>query len=257
MKKKSYVFHLITGLIFFSIPFYSRNLSANAFAQKPIEFTNKELDALLVLIKPEKNKIELNGKTLFFTPSPSLLFFGVDEVEEKIDLSFIGNMVDLHFEHLKADVPKINFLTTNELEVRIPLRDNNFAVKSLLGSIQFKSVSLVATLHWRNGDTAFSNTLYSDDSGLEIKNVQFQGKITGKGLLAAPLILNKLKRFSEKKMYTALHSFLMKDTIRESILNGLLRYSEFQTGEEAKQISREGVQFFSNENASGIRYQVE
>ena len=225
----------------------SVSVASSAFAGGPVRFTSTELDAALLLLKPERSQIGVDGRMAHFVPAPSLRFLGLQSVDQKLDLSFILDLVDLRFDHLNAQVPVIAF-GEGALTLTLPIEDNPRALRSLLGSIGFSGVSLVARIVWSNADGAHPV--------LAIDSVRLDGKISGKGILGSKLILRKLTDFAVTHFRDAIVSLLAEPTVSEGIETGLLKYAQFAEGQEAQGIVPGTLKFYSDGEVTGISYET-
>ena len=213
-----------------------------------VQFSNEELRAVLALLRPDRSVIELDHRTAKFTPAPSLKFIGVPPAEKKLDLSFIAKLVDLRFDHVIAGIPEIQF-GAEELRLIIPVNDNERALRSLLGSIGFKSVAVTAVFGWVELDSAHPR--------LELLGTEISGDITGKGVLGLKPVIKKVREFAMKTLEDAVTKLLSQEKVKEAVEKGLLTYAEFQNGDPARSIVPSSLRFFSEGDQSGIRYLVE
>jgi hypothetical protein len=234
---------VFTGLFSIGLLFVTPAVGDDA-----VSFTNEELQATLVLLRPDRSIIEVDGRTARFIPAPSLRYFGVPVAKKDLDLSLIAKIIDLRFERLQAAVPQV-FFQRDALQIVIPLRDNPKALRCLLGSVGFSGVAAVATFAWEQGNDGRSR--------LVLKNSEIRGKITGKGVLASNLILKKVREFALKNFRDATENFLDDDAIQGTLEKGLLAYAEFELGVPVRAITPDSLKFFSEGNSSGIRYRVD
>ena len=219
------------------------SFSANAFAVESVQFTNKELAAVFILMRPELNSIELNGRKAIFTPSPSIKYLGVEASETSMDLTVIADIVDLEFNHIKAKTPEVKFLN-GSLEVSVPVEDQVRGVQSLLGSISFKNVVLKAQAGW--------STRTDGTQELVLLNTKFEGSLKGTGVLSSGFILGKTRELCVSLLTKALGKFLATEKVQSSVSAGLLQYGKFYSGIEVKELIPGSIQFGND----GIQFDV-
>ena len=221
--------------------------SPSVLAQTEIKFSNHELEAASTLMRPELNSVEINGKTGFFTPAPSLKYLKVEPVTFEIDPSFITNLVKLEFNHLKGKTPKV-FFNGEAFEFDLPIEDQPKAIESRIGSISFQNVVITSTLAWETQNDG-TQVLVLDSANLN-------GNITGSGLLRSKIILNGIKNLVINALRKQLENLVAKDSVQEAVQTGLLQWSKFYSGEDFKNIIPGSIQFYDAGPASGMSYQV-
>ncbi len=217
--------------------------ASNAQAAESVQFTNKELAAVFTLMRPELNSIELNARTVTFNPSPSLKFLGVGASVSPLDLTVIGNIVDLEFNHIKAKTPEIKF-QNNIFEVSVPIEDRDRGVQSKLGSISFKNVALRAQFVW--------NTRTDGSQELVLSKTNFDGTLSGTGILRSSFILGKTRDLLVSLLRKSMVKFIESEKFQTSVNSGLISYSKFYTGMEIMELVPGSIQFYND----GIQYNV-
>jgi hypothetical protein len=222
-------------------------MSISAYAQTQVQFTNKELAAAFVLIRPELNSIEMNDRTGVFTPSPALRFFGLGDPQFDIDSSAV-QLADIEFDHLKSKPPSVSF-EAGALVLNVPLEDKIHAIHSRLGSISTVGVVLSANAGW--------TTLANGTQVLGITSVQMTGRLQGTGALAPNFVLNQVRALVIKILTRLLSQQLASQNIQDQIQKGLLTWSKFYTGVEYHSIVPGSINFYSTGTDSGLQFQVQ
>ncbi len=213
-----------------------------------VRFTSRELDAAYVLVRPELNVIELDGRSGVFSPAPALRFFGLHDQRFEIDFNSIIDLVDLRFNHLRARSPEVKF-TGQSLELSLSVDDQEKVLKSRLGAVSIEGVSLVAVLNWQT---------YQDGSqSLVLQGVRFNGVLKGTGLLKSTWVLEKLKGLFVKTMSDQIRQILKRPLVQDSILDGLLSWAKFYTGEGGWNLNPGSIRFFKADAVSGVRFEVQ
>jgi len=221
---------------------------SRAVAETKVRFTDRELKAAYVLVRPELNSIEVNGRSGTFSPAPALRFFGLGDLHFQFNFNDIVNLVDLEFNHLKAKTPQIQF-TNGALELTVPLYDQNKVLQSKLGSISISDVSMIAVLGWQE---------QSDGSQrLVIRKTRFNGDMKGTGLLKPEFILMKVKGYLLKVLTDQVKTIINAPAVQESITQGLFTWAKFTTGSEQRMILPKSLLFYQNEIGSGLEFGVE
>lgn len=232
--------------------FYSLSLlilfTTTVYAQETVRFSSKELDAAFVLMRPELNSIELDGKKGVFEPAPSLKYLGVEREEFIVDLGFIANVADLRFNHLKAKLPQVSF-EEGAFRITVPLEDQTKAIQSALGSISLKGVDLVAVLGWK--------TLTSGQQELVVISTQMKGTLAGSGVLRSSFVLGKTRELLMKVVGNLVRKLLAKEKVQTGLGAGLVTWSRFYSGTEYQSIVPGSLQFFNEGRVGGIQYQVQ
>ncbi|NDF15757.1 hypothetical protein EB061_10620 [bacterium] len=219
-------------------------LSAPAFAGVEVRFTPVELDAGYTLLRPELNAIEIDGRVGRFNPAPSLRYFGLDDMRFVIDFNTWINLIDLEFSHLRAMTPTVRFVE-GAIELTIPLQDQERVIRSKLGGISIRDVSLVGVLQWR--------TLSNGAQTLELTRARFNGDMRGYGVLRPDFILQKARRFLVKTLSDQVQSILKKPGMQEQIQNGLMQWARFTTGTPNPVIERGSI----GVDTGGIHFRLE
>ncbi len=219
-----------------------------ASAMTEVRFTSRELDAVYVLLRPELNFVELDGRSGKFSPAPALRFFGLHEQRFDLDFNSIIDLADLRFNRLKARSPEVRF-TGDSLEISISVDDQDQVLKSRLGAVSIRGVSIVAGLGWHT---------YADGSqAMVLRYTRFDGSAQGTGLLKPKWVIEKLKGLFMKTMRDQVSQILARAFVQQSIHDGLLSWSRFYTGNEGQSLSPRSIRFFKDDQASGLRFEVQ
>jgi hypothetical protein len=217
--------------------------SSSALAALDVEFTGRDLDAVFTLMRPELNSIEMHGRKAIFQPAPSIRYLGVEPSETPVDLTLIGDIVDLEFDHLQAGTPELKFLD-GAFELRIPVKDRAKAIRSRLGAISFEDVSLKAKVAWK--------TRTDGTQELVLLRTAFEGSLKGTGILRSQFILRKTRELCMLLLSRSMMKFLATEKFQNTVNSGLIEYGKFHTGTEVKEMEPGSIGF----SANGIRYQV-
>ena len=219
-----------------------------ASAMTEVKFTSRELDAAYVLVRPELNMIELDGRSGRFSPAPALRFFGLQEQRFEIDFNSIIDLADLRFNQLRARSPEVRF-TGSSLELSISVDDQDKVLKSRLGTVSIQGVSIVAVLGWHT---------YQDGSqALVLQQARFNGVVKGTGLLKSQWILEKLKGLFVKLLGDQVRQILSRAVVQQSIHDGLLSWARFYTGETGQSVVPTSLRFYKDDHLSGLRFEVQ
>ena len=232
----------LVGLVSFISVVHAEVAPADA-----IQFTNRELQASYVLVRPELSRFEFHQTTARFEPAPAIKFFGVDAQEFEVDLKKIGDIFDLRFDHLNAKMPELRF-EDKKLLIEVPLIDNNKAFRSILGTIGVRNASLIASLYWR--------VTPSGAYRLDLRSVNYHGVIIGTGIFRSGFLLNQAKKLLVEVLENQLDKMLKKTEVQDRVTQGLLQWARAYTGETYTQIAPGTLEFFEDIGLSGIRYQV-
>ncbi len=229
------------------ILFLAAGFPVESYADTLVQFTNKELSAAFVLVRPELNTLELNGQSGTFTPSPALKFVGVDEQNFQINFGALINLVDVEFNHVRSKELSVNF-KNGSFEITVPVEDQAKAIQSKLGSISLSGVSVTAVLGWM-----------TDSSGsprLTVTSTRFNGNLSGTGVLKPVWILNQLKSLLTKTLSKVMSQILAQSPVQDSVVKGLLGWAKFYTGIEYHSLTPGSTHFFNDGASSGLEYQV-
>jgi hypothetical protein len=218
-------------------------LSSQALASQPVEFTEKDLDAVFTLMRPELNSVEVHGRKVIFQPAPAIRYIGIEASETPLDMTVIADIVDLEFDHLKAKTPELKF-QDGAFELRIPVQDRVRAIRSRLGTISFEDVSVKAKVGWR--------TRTDGAQELVLLRTTFEGTLKGTGVLRSAFILRKTRELCMMLLSRSMVKFLATEKFQQSVASGLLEYSKFYTGFESQEVEPGSIGFTDH----GIHYQV-
>jgi hypothetical protein len=223
-------------------------LATPALAQTEIQFTNKELSAAFVLVRPELNTLEVNGRTGVYTPSPALRFFGLGDQQFEIESSTLIQLADIEFNHVKSKTPEISF-DSGVFTVKLPVEDQVRAIQSRLGSISTVGIALTANLSWQ--------ARADGSQELVLASTSMQGVIRGTGALAPNFVLNQVRSLIMKTLTRQIRTILAKQDLQDAIQKGLLAWSKFYTGTEYHSVTPGSVNFFRTATDSGLQFQVQ
>jgi len=229
-------------LIFVLLAFFIK--TGRALASSEVRFTPKELKAGFVLLRPELNSIELNGRKGVFTPAPALRFFGIEDQIFEINFNSLIDLIDLEFNHLKAKVPEVRFVD-GALELSIPLFDQETVLQSRLGSISIQGVSLVAILGWQGTSDGHQE--------LVLTHARFNGDLKGTGILRSDYILMKTKKFLLHLLSKQVRVILQSPAVQDSVGRGLQTWARFTLGFQTHEVIPGSIGF----DQEGIHYRVQ
>ncbi len=215
-------------------------------AETSVEFNQKDLGAIVQLVHPEKLTIELDQKTFSVEPPPALRFFGLGTVNERLDLSWFGDLIGLRFDHLRTGTPVLAF-ESGALTLKMPIMDNDGGLRCLLGRVGFEGVVLTARLVWDGSNAA---------QPLQLGGIEFSGKLRGRGVFKSEFLLRKTRDFAVRQMEKSIRELLGKPNVADALESGLLQYSKFYTGLEYQEFLKDSLTFYSEGESSGVRYQV-
>lgn len=220
-----------------------------AFGATEVAFTNRELEAAFTLVRPELNKIEVNGQTGVYTPAPAIRFFGVDEQKFEIDFkNLFLDIAKVEFDGLRAKTPLIQF-QNGALVIIVPIEDKNKVIHSRVGTISIKNVTVTANLGWI--------TRSNGTQDLRVVHSRLDGSISGTGVLKPAFVLDRVKKLIVNSMNRELGKILSKPIVQENIDRGLLAWAKFYTGVEFHSITPGSIQFFNVDSVNGIRFSAE
>ncbi len=215
-----------------------------AHAQTAVQFTAQDLNAGLVLFKPERNNIEINELKGTFDPSPELRVLGVSRQVFDIDPGIIANVVGLKFNHVKAKAPIVRF-GQNTIEIDVPVLDQGIAVQSNLGTIGLKNVVLTAVVGWK--------AKASGEQELVLLSDKFVGSLYGTGVLRNRIILRKLRGLLMNILANQMNSVLAEPGVIDAVKVGMLQWAKFSIGSEPHSIVPGSCSF----DVNGLKYQVQ
>lgn len=217
--------------------------ASSALAVESVQFTQQDLNSIVTLMRPELNSIEVHGRKVIFQPAPSIRYLGVEPSETPLDMTVIADVMDLEFNHLKAGTPEVKF-KDGALELSVPVKDQNRAIQSVLGSISFSDVALKAKLGWK--------TNADGSQELVLVRTAFEGELKGTGILRSKFILEKTRQLCVFVLNQSLKKLLSIEKVQSSLASGLMEYAKFYTGYEVREFEPGSIQFFQG----GIRYSV-
>ena len=202
----------VVGAVFFSLTLFPATL----FAGTAVTFADADLRAFMQLVKPEETSLLLDGRTGKFRPAPSLEFAGLEPQDFDIDLNLGADLVDLRFNSLRAKAPTVT-LESGRVRVDIALEDQTKAIKSALGSISLKGVTLSAWAHF-SGDGS---------SRLDYDTGAISGEMKGSGLLKPKWVMDALRKIALRVLKNQVGRQLARATVQDSIEKGLVTWSRF------------------------------
>lgn len=223
-------------------------IQSAALAQTDIRFTQRELSAGAVLVRPELNRIELHDQSGVFTPAPFLRAIEVDELKFDLNFSGLSQLAGIRFNHLRSRAPEIRFEGANLL-VTVPVEDQVRAARSALGTVSVKNVLLRARLGWRARPNGSAE--------LHVVSTGFSGSITGTGALRPPFMIALVQKLLLNTLETQVSRLINKPGVQDSIQAGLLTWARFSTGQVWREVVPGSVRFYTEAGESGLRYQVQ
>jgi hypothetical protein len=227
-----------------AVAFGSLFHGGSAPAGTRVEFSRRELEAAYVLIRPELNTLELDGRSGTFIPAPALKYFGFEDMNFEIDLKGAIQLIDVHFNHLRGGMPEVRF-REGAFELTLPVKDQEKAIASKAGAISVKNVSLAARLVWRSQATGAQY--------LALDRVQLNGVLKGTGVFQAEFLLSKTKTFLVTLLARQLERLLAKPELQQAIGDGLMNWARFTLGHPAHGILPGSAEFHDG----SLEFQVE
>lgn len=216
---------------------YNYDVSSN------VQFTQRELDAAFTLIRPELNRLVLQGQEFQVYPAPALKFFGVHEAHIAFDMGEIVNIVGLQFNQLRSKKFVVRFMDQG-LELRVLLEDQKQALKSKLGTLSIEGTTLVGIFSFKENARR--------QPRLALKTVRIEGAFSGTGLLKPKIISKNLIKVLGSVLQKYLGDLVANEKVQDSIYQGLLGWGKFYSGEETQVIVPSTLKM----NDEGIYYQV-
>jgi hypothetical protein len=216
--------------------------SAAALAQQTVQFTNRELAAGFVFLRPEMNSISLDGRTGTFTPSPALQYLGIQPETFQLDMSTLGDIADIEFNQLKTKSFDVSF-SDHTLKVNVQMEDQAQAVRTRVGAISIQNLGITVSADFENFDAGQELTVASSE---------ITGTMTGTGVLHANWILKAVKKLVLKTITNKIKAALETSTTQESLQKGLTSWAKFYDGKSVQEIIPGSIQFTDD----GISYEV-
>lgn len=213
---------------------------ASLFAGTPVVFGAEDLAAFVRLAKPEASSLRIDGRTGEFRPGPSLRFAGLEAQSFDIDLKLGADLVDLRFDSLVAGAPRATF-ERGRIRLDLAFADREKAIRSAVGSISLKGVSITAWIRFApGGELAF------DSAALN-------GELRGSGLLKPKWVIEALKKSALKTLRNQIELQLGRPGVRDSLEQGLVTWARFSADPRFTRVTP-GTTSVSE---SGIRYEAE
>jgi len=192
------------------------------------------------LAKPEASSLRIDGREGEFRPGPSLRFAGLEPQSFDIDLNFGAGLVDLRFDALDAQAPRMTF-ERDRIRLDIAFGDREKAIRSAVGSISLKGVSITAWIRFDSrGELAFDSAALG-------------GELRGNGLLKPKWVIEALKKSMLKTLRNQVETQLRRPGVQDSLERGLLTWARFSADPRFTRVTP-GTTSVSE---SGIRYEVE
>lgn len=227
---------IFTPVLFVLISLFSFSAQAGT----PVSFSRTDLDALITLVKPELTTIRVHDLRGEFRPGPSLIFAGLEPqiFEMKIDGA---GLADLRFNELRAKAPTLNF-EAGRLRLDIQFEDQVKAIRSRLGSISMKGVTLTAWVKFAPGST----TLVYDNAALT-------GELKGSGLLKPKWVIKAIHDAALNQMRAQIERSISRPSVQESLEKGLLTWAKFSIDSNLARVLPGTVAV----DTSGIQFEAE
>jgi hypothetical protein len=222
--------------------------AARAQVPASIEFTQRELEAVVVLLRPELNALEFTGQKGKFYPAPFLRALGVDPIEFDLDYRGLSELANIQFHQLRASSPRVRFEAGHFL-IEVPIQDQSRAVRSVLGSLSVKGATMIARLKWR--------TRTDGQRELVVGSTEIKGRLTGTGLLKPSFMINLVKKLLSRTLEQTVNRILTRAQVVGAIQSGLGSWAKYSTGTEYRTVLPHSLEFFDSGSTSGLRYQVE
>ncbi len=205
-----------------------------------VSFSRSDLNAFIALVKPELTSIRVHDLRGEFRPGPSLIFAGLEP--ENFDLKIDGaGLADLRFNELRAKAPTLQF-EAGRLRVDVPFDDQPKAIRSRLGSISMKGVTITAWVKFARNSTA----LVFDGAALT-------GELKGSGLLKPKWVIKAIHDMALGKMRSLIERSISKPNVQASLEKGLLTWAKFSRDERLSRVMPGTISV----NTAGIRYEAE
>lgn len=221
------------------------SFSVIASAATEVRLEPREVEAAKVLIKPEKTSLLLNERTGYFLPGSTIQFLGVSPSEFEIDLGSAGDLADVRFNRLEARGLDVDF-EKDRIRVEIPFVDREKAIRTAVGAIHFRGVSLVVWLKAVETVSPYGGILLAVDA------TEVRGTMRGTGLIGAGTV-DKIKAEIVKQTKKRVDEILAKPEVRENIDRGVVQYAKFSRDPALERYVPSSLAI----TEAGIVYQVE
>ena len=223
-------------------------ISLGALAE-PTEFTTRDLDAVKALFRPEKNLIRIDGREGVYLPSPALRYFGVDSRKFPLVVTGPASLLDIHFDHVRSLMPIIE-LRDDLLVVTLPIEDRRKAIRTNLGAISLRGVSLVGALGVKTGKEG--------EQDLEIRQVAVTGTFDGTGLLNPQVVISEVRKILSTVTRSELNHLISRPEVQLEIRRGLLLWAGIYSGEKWGSVRASSIRIApASDGKAGILYDVE
>ncbi|GEM_PF-1453969 len=226
------------GLTVFGLAMFPTAL----FAATAVTFADADLGAFVQLVKPEQTTIRLDGRTGQFSPGASLQFAGLEPQTFDIDLNLGADLVDLHFNNLRAKTPTVHF-ETDRIRLDIAFEDQTKAIRSILGAISLRGVTISAWVRF----AADGSTRITYDSGA------ITGEVKGTGFLGARWIIDAIKKVALKALKSQLETQLGRANVEASVEKGFITWAKFSADDRLARVTPGTVKV----SPTGIQFQAE
>lgn len=206
------------GLVVFSTPF-------TVLAATSIQFSKAQLESFTALVRPELTTIRIDGRSGEFHPAPSLEFAGFEPQVFDINLNLGASLVDLRFHEIRANAPTLAF-EDKQVRIEVSLKDQDKAIRSMLGAIHFRGVKIVA---WLN---------ISSENGIQVsfERGEVQGELKGTGLLKPRWVTDAIQNIFVKSMKTEIEKMLGRATLQASIEKGFVTWAQFSSDRKLSRV---------------------
>lgn len=221
-------------------------LQSQALASVEVRLGVEEFSAVKTLLKPEQNRLELNGDQGKLIPAASLRALGVSELPFSIDFTGLGEVAGLRFDRVTSLAPGFD-IENGAMTITVPFNDQERALRSHLGSIHIRGVSLKANVKWRVRATGQSEPY--------LASIDVFGRISGTGVFRPQFMVQLVKKLLIRSVSQSVDRVLRQEGILSGVELGLKTWAKFSTGVEWHEIVPGSVNFGTGRE--GLVYQVQ
>jgi hypothetical protein len=202
--------------------------AASADAEtRSILLTQKDLDAAQALLHVEDSYLLIDKLHGTFIPPNGVKYLGIPRADFDIQVGKLLKIVDLKFHDIRSKTAEIK-LVPDAIEFRAVAEDEGRELTSRLGWVDGKDIVGIARLRFAG--------LKDGVQALSVIDVRIEGKFKGGGLLKSEEVIRRAHKFAEETIRDEVGKALDNDEFREKILQGLLIWAGFSTGEEWKSV---------------------
>lgn len=217
--------------------------SDRVLAATDVNVSPEQVEAARLIWSPDATSLRLEDRKGYFQPGSSFQYMGVAPATFDIDLGTGGDLANVHFNNLQIRGVKIGF-EKGRLRVEIGIVDQEKAIKTLIGAISFKGVSVVL---WVKPSSDSRGGVILAQDGCEVR-----GEMKGSGLIGAGTVKKIKDQLVDNVKKQVDHAFA-DSKVRDRIEEGIIQYARF-----AKDVKLERYVPYSLSIAeTGISYQAE